>query len=280
MEKPAYRDDNRENNMTEEELHRAFHCLIDDLRVFLQYQQHLGIQEIPYASLALRARKEKPSGDLCQGSDPEVDSQAEVSWPLGEHEKTAPDLSLSERTAAMEVLKTLALPCTRCRLHQTRTQVVFGEGNIDADLLFVGEAPGQEEDRQGRPFVGKAGQLLTRMIEAIKLKREEVYIANVIKCRPPHNRNPEPEEIAQCEPYLIQQLELVRPKVICALGTFAAQTLLKTDEKISRLRGRFHLYRGIKLMPTYHPAFLLRNPEYKRAVWQDLQQIQRELGIS
>ena len=166
--------------------------------------------------------------------------------------------------------------CKRCKLHLTRRQIVFGEGNEKATLVFVGEAPGEDEDRQGRPFVGKAGQLLTRIINAIGLTREEVYITNIIKCRPPRNRNPQQDEIATCEPFLGQQLEIIQPKIICALGSFAAQTLLKTAEKISQLRGRFHEYRGIKVMPTYHPAFLLRNPHKKREAWEDMKKIHGE----
>jgi DNA polymerase len=156
--------------------------------------------------------------------------------------------------------------------------VVFGVGNPRAALMFVGEAPGFDEDRQGEPFVGAAGQLLTRIIAAIKLRREDVYIANILKCRPPNNRNPKPDEIALCRPYLDRQIELIRPRVICALGKFAAQTLLASDAPISRLRGRFHDYRGIPVMPTYHPAYLLRNPDGKRAVWEDMQQIQARLA--
>lgn len=166
--------------------------------------------------------------------------------------------------------------CHRCALHASRTQIVFGTGNPHAELVFVGEAPGKEEDLQGEPFVGQAGQLLTRIIEAIGLKRKEVYITNVIKCRPPENRNPAPEEIVACEPFLIKQLQAIRPRLICALGTFAAQTLLKTEDKISALRGRFHLYQGIPLMPTYHPAFLLRNPQKKRDVWEDMKKLKKE----
>jgi DNA polymerase len=263
-----------------EELWSELQRLVSDVKVFLQYQQYLGIQELPQVSAqAIQPLKETPSvGTPLEKTSLAFNLLADTSSPATvAQDKPSSPLSRTERVQAMEALRAIALPCTRCRLHQNRTQVVFGEGNIAAELMFVGEAPGMDEDLQGRPFVGKAGQLLTRMIAAIKMKREDVYIANIIKCRPPNNRNPEREEIAQCEPYLIQQIELVRPKIICALGTFAAQTLLQTDEKISRLRGRFHLYQGIKVMPTYHPAFLLRNPEYKRAVWQDLQQIQREL---
>lgn len=148
-----------------------------------------------------------------------------------------------------------------------------------ARLVFVGEAPGRDEDVQGEPFVGPAGQLLIRIIAAIGLTREQVYLLNVIKCRPPNNRNPQSDEIEACWPILEQQLACLRPQIICALGTFAAQTLLRTDEKISRLRGRFHPFGTLQLMPTYHPAFLLRNPQHKRAVWEDMQLIQRALGL-
>ncbi len=167
--------------------------------------------------------------------------------------------------------------CSRCKLHGGRSHIVFGEGNPSADLVFVGEAPGRDEDIQGKPFVGRAGQLLTDIIKAMGLERRDVYICNILKCRPPNNRNPEPDEIAACEPFLIRQLEVLNPVVICAMGKFAAQTLLKTDTAISLLRGRFHSYHGIKLMPTYHPAYLLRNPGAKKQVWQDVQIIMEEL---
>lgn len=164
--------------------------------------------------------------------------------------------------------------CTRCKLHTLgRTQVVFGVGNPEADLMFVGEAPGGDEDIQGIPFVGRAGQLLTKIIEAIDLKREDVYIANVIKCRPPGNRNPEQDEVDTCEPFLFRQIDVVRPKVIVALGTFAARTLLRTLDPISRLRGRVYDYRGARLIPTFHPAYLLRNPSSKRDVWEDMKKV-------
>ncbi len=164
-------------------------------------------------------------------------------------------------------------PCTRCALHSTRTTLVFGAGNPNADLMFVGEAPGRDEDLQGIPFVGRAGQLLTKIIEAIDLTRDDVYIANVIKCRPPQNRNPEPEEVATCEPFLFRQVEAIRPKVIVALGSFAARALLRRDESISRLRGRVFEYGGAKLVPTFHPAYLLRSPEKKRDVWEDMKRV-------
>jgi DNA polymerase len=161
--------------------------------------------------------------------------------------------------------------CTRCKLHTLgRRQVVFGVGNPQADLMFVGEAPGADEDTQGIPFVGRAGQLLTKIIEAIGLSRDDVYIANVIKCRPPENRNPDPDEVATCEPFLFQQIDAIQPKVIVALGTFAAKTLLRSQDSISRLRGRTYDYRGAKLIPTFHPAFLLRSPDRKRDTWEDM----------
>ncbi len=163
--------------------------------------------------------------------------------------------------------------CTRCKLAPSRRTIVFGSGNPKAELMFVGEAPGADEDEQGLPFVGRAGQLLTKIIEAIDMKRESVYICNILKCRPPENRNPESAEIAACEPFLFRQIASIKPKVICALGTFGAQTLLRTKEPISRLRGQFMDYRGSKLMATFHPAYLLRNPNEKRKVWEDVQKI-------
>jgi DNA polymerase len=161
--------------------------------------------------------------------------------------------------------------CTRCKLHTLgRKRIVFGVGNPSADLMFVGEAPGGDEDEQGVPFVGRAGQLLTRMVEAMGMTRDEVYIANVLKCRPPGNRNPEPDEIETCEPFLFRQIASIEPKVVIALGAFAARTLLKTQAPISRLRGRVFEFRGAKLIPTFHPSFLLRSPGYKREAWDDL----------
>lgn len=169
--------------------------------------------------------------------------------------------------------------CLLCPLSAMRTQVVFGAGSPDALLMFVGEAPGFDEDREGKPFIGAAGQLLSKIILAMKLTREQVYIANILKCRPPQNRDPVPTEIATCSPILMKQIEIIQPKVICALGKFAAQTLLGVETPISRLRGRFHDWHGLKLMPTFHPAYLLRNPDDKKYVWADMQKIMRELEI-
>lgn len=183
----------------------------------------------------------------------------------------------SQKSTALAELRNKVYKCKECLLWKTRRHVVFGEGNSDAKLIFVGEAPGAEEDLQGRPFVGMAGQLLTKVIEAIGLKREDVYICNVLRCRPPDNRYPLPTEIANCMHHLLSQLEIIKPKVICCLGKCAVQALLGSNESITTLRGKFHTFRGIKLMPTFHPAYLLRNPQMKRLVWQDMKRVRDEL---
>jgi uracil-DNA glycosylase family 4 len=169
--------------------------------------------------------------------------------------------------------------CTRCRLHKARTKIVFGVGNPKAELVFVGEGPGHDEDVQGEPFVGRAGKLLTQMIEAMSLRREDVYICNVVKCRPPENRLPDKDEIAVCSPFLLRQLTSIQPKVICCLGACSAQTLLATNQGISRFRGEWFDFRGSKLIATYHPAYLLRNPAAKSEVWKDLQKVMAVLGL-
>lgn len=184
------------------------------------------------------------------------------------------------RIQILEELRREMLACHKCPLGKTRTNLVFGVGDPMANLMFVGEAPGRDEDLQGEPFVGRAGQLLTKIIEAIGLKRSDVYIANVLKCRPPGNRNPLPEEIALCMPYLLKQIEMIRPKVLCALGTFAAQTLLNTKSPVGTLRGKFHDYKGIPMMVTFHPAYLLRNPNDKAKVWEDMKKVRDLLGES
>jgi DNA polymerase len=209
------------------------------------------------------------------------------------------EMQTRDNGTGLEDLRQTIGDCRRCKLASGRTHIVFGSGNPESPLVFVGEAPGEEEDLQAKPFVGRAGHLLTRMIQAMGLRREDVYIANIIKCRPPGNRNPEADEIRSCEPFLLEQLGIIRPKVICALGKFAAQTLLKTEVSISRLRGtvchlpvepgsRFeqadrltthHGLEEIKVIPTFHPAYLLRNPSSKRVVWEDLQLIMKELQI-
>jgi uracil-DNA glycosylase family 4 len=234
---------------------------------------HDGAQETlqpPKSMEGFMASEGNPPRTTPAADPPLFQNAQEAPLPVEGRPEPLSKLSLAE-------LGAVAKQCTQCRLRHGRTHVVFGVGNPHAELMFAGEAPGRDEDQQGEPFVGRAGQLLTRIIEAIGMKRQDVYIANVIKCRPPNNRNPEADEIARCEPYLVRQIELVKPRIIVALGTFAAQTLLKTKQPISQLRGRFHTYQGVKLMPTFHPAFLLRNPERKRAVWEDMQAVQREL---
>ncbi|MFZ0658680.1 MAG: uracil-DNA glycosylase [Candidatus Binataceae bacterium] len=184
-----------------------------------------------------------------------------------------------EKTESLETLREFIGDCRRCKLWGLRKNLVFGVGNPNAELMFIGEGPGAEEDARGEPFVGRAGQLLTDIIErGMGMKRAEVYICNVIKCRPPDNRNPEPDEVASCEPFMMRQIELVKPRVIVGLGTFAVQAVLKVKTPISRLRGNWHDVRGVRMMPTFHPAYLLRNPGEKRAVWQDVQQVLKELG--
>jgi uracil-DNA glycosylase family 4 len=203
---------------------------------------------------------------------------------------TAPVLSIVSAPSMFEVLDrveddTLELirehlgDCTRCRLHKQRNKIVFGAGNPRTELVFVGEGPGRDEDMQGLPFVGRAGKLLTQMIEAMGLSREDVYICNVVKCRPPENRKPEDDEVATCSPYLFRQLDVIAPKAIVCLGATAAQALLKTQDPISRYRGTWFDYRNTKLMATYHPAYLLRNPAAKGEVWKDLQKVMAHLGL-
>ena len=210
--------------------------LISDLRTYLEYLKGMGITSLPVT-------------------------------------ENAPPKALRSEALTLADVRTELGDCKRCKLHRTRKTIVFGEGNEKATLMFIGEGPGYDEDMQGRPFVGRAGQLLTKIIESINLSREEVYIANIIKCRPPQNRNPESDEIESCNPFLMKQIRLIQPRIICALGTFSAQTLLKTDTKITALRGKLYDLEGIKVIPTYHPAFLLRNPERKREVWEDMKKI-------
>jgi uracil-DNA glycosylase family 4 len=186
-----------------------------------------------------------------------------------------------EKTSTLEELRTFIGDCQRCKLAPRRTNLVFGVGNPNADLMFVGEAPGADEDARGEPFVGRAGQLLTDIIErGMGISRNDVYICNVIKCRPPDNRNPEPDEVAACEPFLFRQIDMVRPRAIVGLGTFAVQAVLKVKIPISKLRGNWQDFRGIRFMPTFHPAYLLRTPSDKRLVWADIQEVMKYLGMA
>lgn len=203
-----------------------------------------------------------------------IKSYLELERESGIEECCAPSSGVLK---GLSELKKEVSACRECGLHRTRTNVVFGSGDPTARLMFVGEAPGAEEDKQGLPFVGRAGQLLTKIIESMGLRREDVYIANILKCRPPQNRPPLPEEIAACRNNVKRQVEIINPRVICTLGKFASQTLLETETPISALRGAFREYNGIKVMPTYHPAYLLRNPDDKKLVWQDMKKILKEL---
>jgi len=216
--------------------------LISDLKTYLEYLKGMGIVSLPASGM----KADEPGQST-------MITLEDVRKELGD--------------------------CKRCKLHRGRKTIVFGEGNERATLMLIGEGPGYDEDVQGRPFVGRAGQLLTKILQSINLQREEVYIANIIKCRPPQNRNPEPDEIQSCSPFLMKQIQVIQPKIICALGAFSAQTLLKTDVKITALRGKFYDLEGIKVIPTYHPAFLLRNPERKREVWEDMKKIAELMGL-
>jgi uracil-DNA glycosylase len=265
--------------------HDELRLLTSDLRDYLNALHVWGVQDVPVdqppksspPEPSLPQRLYFPEASEAQGEAASSPAHAPPSQEAGDILLPSQGSRDPLSRLSFAELEAVAKQCTACRLHRGRTHVVFGVGNPQAQLMFVGEAPGRDEDRLGEPFVGRAGQLLTRIIEAIGMKRQDVYIANVVKCRPPNNRNPEEDELARCEPYLMRQIALVKPRLIVALGTFAAQTLLKTKLPISQLRGRFHTYQGVKLMPTFHPAFLLRNPERKRAVWEDMQAVQREL---
>jgi DNA polymerase len=231
-------------------------------RAFLQREIDLGLDALP-TTAAIATRRPSP--------------------PAGQPDST-PDLLLEPAirdAASLESLRAVIGDCTRCKLAGGRKTIVFGVGNRSAELMFIGEGPGEEEDIQGLPFVGRAGSLLTDIItKGMGLRREDVYIANVIKCRPPGNRNPELDEIAACEPFLRKQIALVKPKVIVALGKFAAQVLLRSRVPISKLRGVWSEFDGVPLMPTFHPAYLLRNPADKRLVWEDVKKVLDRLGLS
>ena len=252
MAEPAGSTDAREELTT----------LVATVRSHLQQKAAAGIRAIPKRRAAHgNSDRPAPSGPL-GGVDDNLFS----------------DYGEARAADSLEKLRAALGDCRRCKLWSGRTHLVYGVGNPRAEIMFVGEGPGRDEDLQGEPFVGRAGQLLTDIItKGMKLRREDVYIANVIKCRPPENRNPEPDEVESCEPFLKKQIELIRPRIIVGLGKFAVQTLLQSKVAISRLRGIWHEYHGIKLMPTFHPAYLLRNPGDKKLVWEDIQKVLEEL---
>jgi uracil-DNA glycosylase len=248
----------------------------------LAWLEAAGVGEVPvpprleHAAPPAHARADEPSvrASAVAAARP-TPTPGAAPTPTGVH-PTAPEKGCG--SDALAQVRAELGACTRCKLAGGRTNLVFGVGASAAELVFVGEGPGEDEDLTGEPFVGKAGQLLTKMIEAMGFRREDVYIANVVKCRPPGNRNPEPDEIAACEPFLRAQLAAIRPKVIVALGKFAAHTLLRETTPISKLRGRWSEYAGVRLMPTFHPAYLLRSPEEKKKAWEDLKLVMVALG--
>jgi DNA polymerase len=249
--------------------------IIATIRDYVEQLVEEGLEGLPAAERAAHSRTDAAGGEtaiLAAPARPIVAPTQATAALFSAY----PGL---EKTAELRELREFIGDCQRCKLAPGRTNLVFGVGDPRAELMFVGEGPGADEDVVGEPFVGRAGQLLTDIIErGMKMKRSEVYICNVVKCRPPGNRNPEPDEVAACEPFLMRQIELVKPKVIVGLGTFAVQSLLKIKTPISKLRGVWHEFRGVKLMPTFHPAYLLRNPADKRLVWADIQEVMKALN--
>jgi uracil-DNA glycosylase family 4 len=255
---------------------------LQSLKAYLQELLETGVDGLPLLSAAEAERIHKSSTMEYpeQEEEPLCGIVADVSMEISANVNSDVDRNVGGQTEALADIRSELDACIRCSLGASRTNLVFGTGNQKARLVFVGEAPGRDEDLQGIPFVGKAGELLTNMIVRMGMSRDDVYICNVLKCRPPNNRNPLPSEIDRCQPYLLRQLRVIGPEVIVALGTFAAQTLLATKEPISKLRGRFHEYHGIPLMPTFHPSFLLRNgPDLRWVVWEDMMKVLELLGM-
>jgi len=251
--------------------------IITQVKTHLEYQKALGLSfiEVP-ARAHSTPQREIAKNEDSPPSPPSANTGEKVFSP--ETVESVNESLEGLQSEALSGVRTELGDCVRCKLHKGRTSIVFGEGDPKAVIVFVGEGPGQEEDEQGRPFVGAAGQLLTDIIvKGMKLKRGDVYICNIVKCRPPGNRNPEPDEIEACEPFLIKQLQAIKPKIIVGLGNVAVKTLLKTKEGITSLRGKWHEYQGIKLMPTFHPAYLLRNPADKALVWEDIKKVIAEM---
>jgi len=244
------------------DIQSEFLDIVTQVRAHLEYQRALGVSVVEAVAASPVAIAVPP-----------------VVKPIAKAQEEPETKKFAAITGGLSAVRDELGDCTRCKLCKGRKTIVFGEGDPDAVLVFVGEGPGQEEDQQGRPFVGAAGQLLTDIIvKGMKLNREDVYICNIVKCRPPDNRNPEPDEIEACEPFLIKQLQAIRPKMIVALGNVAVKTLLKTKEGITKLRGTWKTYQGIPLMPTFHPAYLLRNPSDKKLVWEDIKKVLDEMG--
>src|SRR4051794_4493214 len=241
----------------------------------VKYAREMGLGDFYRCEPKDIRRLESPRAPIgnAKPAIPHVDTRHAAS-------QTRDALPVLNRSAALNEILTDIGECTRCRLHKGRTKLVFGVGNINADIMFIGEGPGADEDKQGEPFVGRAGQLLNNMITAMGIKREDVYIANVVKCRPPDNRTPEKDECDTCSPFLMRQIDVIQPKMIVALGAVAAKNLLGINDSMGNLRGKIYDFKGTKLVATYHPAYLLRDPRQKAEAWKDLQIVMRELGMA
>jgi uracil-DNA glycosylase len=235
----------------------------------VDYYREMGIHDF-----YRRPVPESPAGEVAEPA-----AEAEIAAGPAVSLFDSPLPVMTDKKAALQAVREDIGDCTRCRLHKGRKNIVFGVGNVNADLMFVGEGPGADEDEQGEPFVGRAGQLLNNMIAAMGLKRSDVYIANVVKCRPPQNRTPEKDECDTCSPFLMRQIEIIRPKVIVALGAVAAKNLLAVNDSMANLRGRWYEFKSARLAVTYHPAFLLRDPRQKKEAWKDLQMVMKYLGL-
>lgn len=254
--------------------------IIGDLKRHLEFQKSMGVARVPVEKKAKEETVPKAPEKEPVRTQAKAQLKTETRDDVIRIEEQIGIFDASAKKMTLEEIREEIGDCTRCKLHEGRTNLVFGEGNPKARLVFVGEGPGRDEDLQGRPFVGRSGQLLTKIIEAMGLKREDVYICNVVKCRPPENRAPEPDEMATCEQFLFKQIKAIEPGVVVCLGSTAAQSILKTKQSLGSLRGKFHQYGRAKLMVTYHPAALLRNPNFKKPLWEDMQVVMKELGIS
>ena len=256
---------------------REIRKLAWQLAAHAQWQAMSGARGIPQGLALPAAAASLP--EIAAGAAAPIEETEQLAGPRPPAEAASPPPEVAH-ASTLQALSDAIGECQRCRLAKGRTRLVFGVGNPDARLMFVGEGPGRDEDLKGEPFVGRAGMLLTDIIEkGMRLSRADVYICNVVKCRPPENRNPEPDEVETCSPFLRRQIDLVKPEVIVALGKFAAQTLLASSTPITRLRGQWFEYQGVPLMPTLHPAYLLRNPADKKLVWQDIKSVMARLGM-
>lgn len=252
--------------------------IVDELKMYLEFQKSMGVKTVftqnsqAINDVPVKSKKKEPRTEaMTKNNNTAEEEIITIDGPA--------ELFDGSKTMTLEEIREEIGDCTRCKLHEGRTNLVFGDGNPKAKLVFVGEGPGRDEDMQGKPFVGRSGKLLTKIIEAMGLKREDVYICNVVKCRPPDNRTPEPDEMSTCEQFLFKQINSIKPDVIVCLGATAAKSILRTKASLGSLRGKFHMYSGTKLMVTYHPAALLRNPNFKKPAWEDMQVVMKELGL-